>query len=81
MAFFYGKMKTPVGDTPELEAAAMEATRQNPTRFEHTKLFGANSWWEFWKWDRVDGIGFLACSALSGAIVFLFIGLLRWAAP
>src|SRR5262249_44780780 len=37
VAFFYGKMKTPVGDTPELEAAAMEETRRNPTRFEHTK--------------------------------------------
>ncbi|MBI5767587.1 MAG: hypothetical protein HZA93_07315 [Verrucomicrobia bacterium] len=78
---FYGKMKTPVGDTPELETAAMEETRKNPTRFEHTKLFGANSWWEFCKWDRVDTIGFLICSALSGAIVMLFIGLLRWAAP
>jgi Na+/proline symporter len=81
VALFYGKMKTPVGDTPELEAAAMEETRRSPTRFESTKLFGAHSWWEFCKWDRVDTIGFLACSALSGAIVLLFVGLLRWAAP
>jgi hypothetical protein len=79
--FFYGKMKTRVGDTPELEAATMEETRKNPTRFEHTKLFGAGSWWEFCKWDRVDTIGFAICSALSAAIVMLFVGLLRWAAP
>jgi hypothetical protein len=77
---FYGKMKTPVGDTPELEAAAMAETERNPTRFEHTKLFpGTNL--EFCKWDRVDTVGFIICSALSAAIVFLFIGLLRWAAP
>jgi SSS family solute:Na+ symporter len=79
--FFYGKMKTPVGDTPELEAAAMEETRVNPTRFENTKLFGANSWWEFCKWDRTDAIGFIACCSLSAAIVGIFLALLNWAAP
>jgi SSS family solute:Na+ symporter len=77
---FYGKMKTPVGDTPELEEAAMEETRRNPTRFEHTKLLPSTNI-EFCKWDRVDTIGFLACSALSAAIVFLFLGLLKWAGP
>jgi len=76
---FYGKMKTPVGATPELEAAAMEETRRNPTRFDHTKLFPGTNW-EFCKWDKVDTVGFLICSALTGAIVGLFILLLRWAA-
>jgi SSS family solute:Na+ symporter len=79
--FFYGKMKTPVGATPELEVDAMEATRINPTRFDHTKLFGRNSWWEFCRWDRVDGIGFIACCSLSAAIVGIFLMLLNWAAP
>lgn len=79
--FFYGKMKTPVGDTPELEAAAMEETRLNPTRFDNTKLFGRNSWWEFCRWDRVDAIGFIACCSLSAAIVGIFLALLNWAAP
>lgn len=77
---FYGKMKTPIGATPELEAAAMAETRRNPTRFASTKLFGATSNWEFAKWDRVDALGFLGCCATSGAIVLLFWGLLRWAA-
>jgi SSS family solute:Na+ symporter len=80
VAFFYGKMKTPVGATPELEAAAMEETRLHPTRFDDTKLLPRSNW-EFCKWDRVDGVGFLACSALSAAIVFTFLGLLHWAAP
>jgi hypothetical protein len=79
VAQFYGKMKTPVGDTPELEAATMGETRRNPTRFDHTKLFPRSNW-EFCKWDRVDTIGFLACSALSAAIVGIFIFFLRWAA-
>jgi hypothetical protein len=75
---FQGKMKTPVGVTPELEAAALEETRRHPQRFDHTKLFPWSSW-EFCKWDRADTLGFLACSALSGGIVLLFIGLLKLA--
>ena len=67
VARFYGKMKTPVGATPELEAAAMAETLRAPARFDHTKLLPGTNW-EFCKWDRVDTIGFLACSALSGAI-------------
>jgi len=78
VAQFYGKMKTPVGDTPELEAATMAETRRHPTRFDHTKLLPWSNW-EFCKWDRVDTIGFLICSALSGAIVGLFVFLLRLA--
>jgi Na+/proline symporter len=76
---FYGKMKTPVGDTPELEAAGMEATRQNPGRFDHTKLV-RNSSWEFCKWDRVDTVGFLICCAVSAAIIGIFVLLLHAAA-
>jgi len=76
VAFFYGKMKTPVGDTPELEAAAMEETRLNPGRFDHTKLFGRTSWWEFCRWDKADTIGFLVCCTVSGSIVSLFLFLL-----
>jgi SSS family solute:Na+ symporter len=57
----------------------MEETRQNPHRFDHTKLFGAGSSWEFCKWDRVDTVGFLGCCATSGAIILVFWLLLRWA--
>ena len=80
VAEFYGKMKTPVGDTPELEAAALEETRRNPVRFDHTKLLPRSNW-EFCKWDRVDGVGFLICSALSAVIVGLFLVALKAAAP
>jgi Na+/proline symporter len=78
VALFYGKMKTPVGATPELETAAMEQTRRNPARFDDTKLFPRSNW-EFCRWDRVDAVGFAVCCALSGAIIAVFLGLLRWA--
>ena len=78
---FYGRMKTPVGVTPELEALAVAATDRQPHRFDHTKLLGPDSVWEFGKWSRVDTIGFFACCAISGAIIVLFWGLLRLAAP
>jgi Na+/proline symporter len=78
VAFFYGKMKTPVGATPELETAAMEETRLNPSRFDHTKLLPWSNW-EFCKWDRIDTIGFLGCCTLSAGIVGLFLFLLNLA--
>lgn len=79
VARFYGKMKTPVGETPELETVALAATEREPGRFNHTKLFPGSNW-EFCRWDRVDAIGFAVCSALSAAIVLLFVFLLRSAA-
>jgi len=77
---FFGKMKTPVGATPELEQAAMQETQAHPRRFDDQKLFGPNSNWEFTRWDRVDAVGFVACLAVSFGILALFWGLLRWAA-
>ena len=65
---FYGKMKTPVGATPELEQLAMEETVGTPSRFDHLKLF-PRSQWEFCRWTREDGLGFLICCAVSGAIL------------
>jgi len=77
---FFGKMKTPVGATPELEAEAMAQTQRDPRRFDSTKLFGARSSWEFAKWDRVDTIGFIICVLISGGILGGFWLLLKAAA-
>ena len=76
---FYGKMKTPVGQTPELEAQAMEETRKDPHRFDQCKLFGPNSSWEFGKWDRVDAVGFISCCGASVGIIAFFTFVLHWA--
>jgi SSS family solute:Na+ symporter len=75
---FFGRMKTPVAASPELDVAAVAETEANPGRFDHNKLFPGSSW-EFTKWDRVDTIGFLACCATSGAILGLFALVLRMA--
>ncbi len=74
--WFFGKMKTPVGATPEFEAAAMEETRRNPHRFDQTKLFPRSSW-EWTKWDKTDTVGFLICLGVSGGIIAMFWFLLR----
>ena len=76
---FYGKMKTPVGATPELEAAAMAETARDPRRFEDTKLFPRSAW-ELTKWNREDAVGFAVCCAISGAILGAFMLVLRAAA-
>jgi len=69
---FFGKMKTPVGETPEEEERAVAETRQRPDRFDHTKLFGPRSNWEFTKWDRTDTVGFLVCCCVSAGIFLGF---------
>jgi len=73
---FYGKLKTPVGKTPELERQGIEETIRNPGRFNHTKLFPSSSW-HFTRWDREDAIGFAACCGISGTILGAFWLILR----
>lgn len=65
---FYGKMKTPVGDTPELDGEEIAETLRHPSRFDHLKLF-PRSQWEFCRWTRVDSVGFIVCCGVSGAIL------------
>jgi Na+/proline symporter len=74
--WFFGKMKTPVGATPELEAASIEETRNNPRRFDHTKLFPSSNW-EWTRWDKTDTVGFVICLGVSAGIIFIFWFLLR----
>jgi len=77
---FFGKMKTVVQPDPAADAAEMEATRRDPGRFNHTKLLGADSTWEFARWTKVDAIGFIACLGVSFTILGAFWLLLRTAA-
>jgi len=75
VARFYARLKTPVGDTPEADAAAVEASYANPTRYDHLKLFPRSNW-EFTKWNRQDAVGFLCCCALVGVVLLVFKGVL-----
>jgi SSS family solute:Na+ symporter len=74
---FFGKMKTPVGATRQLDDAALEETSGNPGRFDQTKIFPRSSW-EFTKWDRTDTVGFAACCCASVSIIALIWLALTW---
>ena len=75
IARFYARLKTPVGSTPEADAAAVAESHANPARFDCTKLF-PHSNWEFTKWDRTDALGFVACCGIVAAILLVFKGLM-----
>jgi SSS family solute:Na+ symporter len=77
IAAFFGKMKTPVGATRQLDEEALEETRRDPARYDATKLFPRSNW-EFTKWDRTDAVGFAACCAASVSIVGLIWLALEW---
>jgi Na+/proline symporter len=73
---FFGKMKTPVAATPELDAAAIEETRRHPQRFDERKLWPRSSW-EFTRWNREDTVGFAVSCAITLAIIAVFLLLLK----
>ena len=68
---FYAKMKTPVLVDRELDRKALELAYAEPSHYMTRKLF-PNSNWEFEKWNREDGWGFvisiLVAIALVGAL-------------
>jgi SSS family solute:Na+ symporter len=71
IARFYVKMKTKVIADRELDKAELQKSYDNPTRFDHTKLFPKSNW-EFCKWDKEDMWGVLASTALTVGILGAF---------
>jgi len=76
IARFYVKMKTKVIADRELDKAELQKSYDNPTRFDHTKLF-PNSNWEFCKWNKEDTWGFFVSLALTIGILAAFWGLIK----
>lgn len=68
---FYVRLKTPVAATLEEDAIEVEKSYANPTKFDDRKLFPGTNW-EFTKWDRQDGLGFLACCCLVVVVLVVF---------
>jgi solute:Na+ symporter, SSS family len=68
---FYVKMKTPVAPTPEMDAAEIEKSSADPTRYDHLKLLPCSNW-EFCKWTLQDTAGFLISWVGVGAVLVLF---------
>lgn len=73
---FFGKMKTPVGATPELDEAAVAETIRNPHRFDHLKLWRRSAW-ELTRWNTEDTLGFAISCGVTLAIIALFVGILK----
>jgi SSS family solute:Na+ symporter len=72
---YYVKMKTPVDPDPEADAAELELSYSDPSRFDHQRLFP--SWGlEIQKPKLLDVIGFVA----AFAVCFAIIGLTVWLA-
>ncbi len=67
---FFVKMKTPVLTDPVADKREMELSYQNPHRFDHIKLF-PNTNWEFNKWNKTDGIGFLVSVLVLLSVIIL----------
>ncbi len=67
---FYVKMRTPVILDREKDRVELEKSYANPDRFRGTLLF-PNSNFEFFKWKKIDTIGFV----LSVLTVFGIIGI------
>jgi len=68
---FYAKLKTPIAPTPEEDDREVALTYENPSRFDHLRLFPGTTW-EFTKWSRHDVLGFGAC----WGVVCLILGFL-----
>ncbi|MBE7560228.1 sodium:solute symporter family protein [bacterium] len=65
---FFVKMRTRVKENRAEDAREMELSYASPDRFSEAKLFPRSNW-EFLKWTREDGIGFLAAVALLFAVL------------
>ncbi|MCP5537427.1 MAG: sodium:solute symporter family protein [Akkermansiaceae bacterium] len=70
------RMLTPLAQTPEEDEKEVELSHARPGRFDHTKVFGPESSWQWAKWNRQDTVGFilniLTVIAIIWALTFCF---------
>jgi SSS family solute:Na+ symporter len=70
---FYSKMRTPVVTNRHEDEQSLAQSYADPTRFQE-RLLLPNSNFEFFRWNRIDVIGFGLCMAAVLAIVgFLYV--------
>jgi SSS family solute:Na+ symporter len=73
---FYLKMRTPVAVNRHEDEQSLAQSYADPTRFQG-RLLLPNSNFEFFKWNRVDMIGFGVCVAAVFAIIGFLYTLIR----
>lgn len=66
---FYAKMKTKVKSNKTEDDIELEISYQNPQRFDHLKLLGKHSNWQFLIWDKSDYKGFVLNLGMVGLIL------------
>ena len=67
MAYFLSRfLRNPAN--AQKDEKELKLSFKNPQRFDHRKLF-PNSNWEFYKWNKVDAIGFLVAVMVLLAII------------
>ncbi len=73
---FYACVHTPAVADPEEDARRVRAAIENPEIVERNKLFPGTNW-EFWKPTKQDIWGFVICWLLVGAIIGLYVLVMR----
>lgn len=68
---FYARIHTPAVADPVEDARLVKEKIDNPDLVEQDKIFRGTEW-EFWRPTRFDIVGFLACVAFVGLIVWLY---------
>ena len=68
---FYARMRTKVNPDPQIDAAEVKMSLQDPNRFNDILLV-PGSQFEFYKWNRQDWVGFILSLAGVG-LVLLFV--------
>jgi SSS family solute:Na+ symporter len=65
---FFAKMATVVQEDREADARELELSYAQPDRFDHRKLFPRSDWM-FYRWNRVDLIGFVLAVLCAFAVL------------
>ena len=68
--FFFARLRTPVSGDHDVDAREVELTRQDPSRWDHMRLF-PHSNWEFRKWKQQDWVGQGYIALAAGGVFFL----------
>lgn len=68
---FYARIHTPAVADPVEDARLVQEKIDDPDLVEQNKVFRGTDW-EFWKPTRFDIVGFLACLAFVGLIIWLY---------
>ncbi|MEX0330467.1 MAG: sodium:solute symporter [Puniceicoccaceae bacterium] len=74
--YFFGKIYTPIQETPEKDEEAIQWATDNPQELAKRKMF-PNSQWEIAKPDKMDILGFGGSWVIVGLVILLLWGMVN----